>query len=232
VNRLPYADQVIVLGDSATNIEACSLSELLLRGNTYLSSLDPAEPKWESQSQENIALSSDEESDQSANDVMITADRETLQSTEARMSSDFSLYKFYLGSVSLPTSVAFILMISVFVFCHSFPSTINPSYANLVSLTDDILDIWLKWWAEFNTLHPNRNIGKWLGVYVTLGILTIASLVAGSWYVVIELSAIQTLTRNKAGIHSHDTGIRPTLSFYFIEHSEEVGVEAVLSSRN
>jgi len=43
--------------------------------------------------------------------------------------------------------------------------------------------IWLKWWADSNTSHANKQNSKFLGVYAILEISAILSLLILVWWV-------------------------------------------------
>ena len=44
-----------------------------------------------------------------------------------------------------------------------------------------ILAVWVKWWSEANTVHPNQSVGMYIGVYVMLGVLGTLSACVAAW---------------------------------------------------
>ena len=51
----------------------------------------------------------------------------------------------------------------------------------LSHLDQDSAELWVKWWAEANERKPNGDLGKWLGVFVTLGVGMNVSILFGMW---------------------------------------------------
>lgn len=47
-------------------------------------------------------------------------------------------------------------------------------------------DLWLSWWSKANAESPNKDLGKYLGVYVALQISTLISVMLWVWYVASE----------------------------------------------
>ena len=45
-------------------------------------------------------------------------------------------------------------------------------------------EIWLKFWTEANTEHPNTNTGMYFGVYAALGVIALFFLGADIWCVI------------------------------------------------
>ncbi|KXH67726.1 ABC transporter [Colletotrichum salicis] len=115
------------------------------------------------------------------------------QADSARQLGDWGMYAFYARAVGWFSLSTFAGAMIVFAFCDSFP------------------DIWLKWWAESNEKRPNQDLGKWLGVYATLGVGSVASVLFGMWQLFIVII-------NKSGVYFHgvllDTTSRAPMSFH------------------
>lgn len=47
--------------------------------------------------------------------------------------------------------------------------------------TKRVIAVWLKWWSEANEAEPNANVGMYIGVYVSLGILGTLSACVFAW---------------------------------------------------
>ncbi|KAK5988781.1 ABC transporter gloK [Cladobotryum mycophilum] len=71
-----------------------------------------------------------------------------------RKTGDLKIYAYYAKIAGWWTILAYLLACAAFVFGVTFPS------------------IWLQWWTDANSKHPNERIGYWLGVYAALAIIT------------------------------------------------------------
>lgn len=94
------------------------------------------------------------------------------------------MYSFYAKSVGFYTLSIFFVAMIIFAFSNSFPSTsFLPllCYA-LLMFFFFFSDIWLNWWAEANARNPNGDLGKWLGVYIALGIGAVIATVVAFWW--------------------------------------------------
>jgi ATP-binding cassette subfamily C (CFTR/MRP) protein 1 len=49
-------------------------------------------------------------------------------------------------------------------------------------------DVWVKWWATYNEEHPNEKIGWYLGMYLFLAVLGLASLVVACWTLIMTMT--------------------------------------------
>lgn len=96
-----------------------------------------------------------------------------------RRLGDSAAYRFYISAMPGYAVLIFFTSFAVFSFCSYFPS------------------IWLKWWAEANAKHPNENLGKWLGVYVSLGVGAVGALSLAIKQVFINMIS-------NSGIYFHD----------------------------
>ena len=168
--RLPFADYIVVLGEDSRIAEQGTFSELSKRGG-FISSLDLPVAGWNGKSEE------------AALDLLMpignepaNADRpqlkEKVQDDEFeanKRTGDLSIYTYYAGSVGWFAVTIFVVAISCYVFCISFPQ------------------IWLGWWAEANARKPNGDLGYWLGIYAMLGVVGLASLVISCWQIIVKM---------------------------------------------
>lgn len=95
-----------------------------------------------------------------------------------RQSGDLSIYLYYIRSIGWLPTVIFLVAISGFVFCISFPSTVSVTPLQRLVLTD-MTDIWVKWWAISNEEDPDGRTGYYLGIYAMLGAVGMLSLIIG-----------------------------------------------------
>lgn len=109
-------------------------------------------------------------------DVMATA---KLQADAARQLGDPEVYKFYARSAGPVSLSIFVASMLGFAFCDSFPN------------------IWLKWWAEAEATAPAQDLGKWIGVYVALGVGAVITCLVGTWQLFI-------VTINRSGLYFHN----------------------------
>ncbi|WDK08975.1 ABC transporter [Colletotrichum graminicola] len=115
------------------------------------------------------------------------------QADATRQLGDWGMYSFYAKAAGWFSLTAFVSAMVVFAFCDSFP------------------DIWLKWWAESNETRPNKDLGRWLGVYAALGVGSVGSVLFGMWQLFIVII-------NRSGVYFHgvllDTTSRAPMSFH------------------
>lgn len=169
--RLPFADHIIVLDEKGQIAEQGSFSELNLGGG-HVSSLNLSQADWRIREQGQSTLDK----------LMVTASQDHLpalpptkeiiedEEFEAnKRTGDLSIYAFYAKSVGWFSVVTFMVAISAYVFCISFPQ------------------IWLGWWATANAREPNENLGYWLGIYALLGVAGLISLIVSCWQIIITM---------------------------------------------
>ncbi|KAL9585492.1 MAG: hypothetical protein Q9212_001498, partial [Teloschistes hypoglaucus] len=86
-----------------------------------------------------------------------------------KRTGDLSIYAYYARSVGWFSVITFIVAISTYVFCISFPQ------------------IWLGWWAASNARNDDQNLGYWLGIYALLGVIGLISLIISCWQIIITM---------------------------------------------
>ncbi|GFF96656.1 metal resistance protein YCF1 [Aspergillus udagawae] len=160
--RLPYADQIVVLDKLGHVSEQGSFKALDAAGG-YVSSFGLGLPEWKSK------IDRPSVTDLAQQKPLLPSKTDAIKEDPRRQSGDLSIYLYYIRSIGwLPTGI-FLVAISGFVFCISFPS------------------IWVKWWAISNGEDPNGRTGYYLGIYAMLGAVGMLSLIIGCWEMVINM---------------------------------------------
>ncbi|PIA92043.1 ABC transporter C family member 13 [Cercospora beticola] len=72
-----------------------------------------------------------------------------------RHKGDLRVWYYYVRMAGWPMTIVYLSACAVLVFGITFPS------------------IWLQWWTNANATSPNQNIGYWLGIFATLGVLAL-----------------------------------------------------------
>lgn len=121
--RLPYADHIICLDAKGKISEQGKFDELNATGG-YVSTFTLPPPDWDYRPEEEDLFNKP----QSYAYVPSNPNqREDLLEAEAsRRTGDTSIYLYYIGSIGWWPTVVFILAITGFIFCISFPSKIQP----------------------------------------------------------------------------------------------------------
>jgi len=161
--RLPYADHLIALAEDGKISEQGSFKDLSGAGG-YISSFNLPPPEWNY----HPTYSKSEIDKQKLNTVESSTTDEIIDDA-SRRNGDVSVYLYYVRAVGWIPTLIFVVAISAFVFCISFPT------------------IWVKWWAAANDLHPNGNLGYYLGIYAVLGVAAMISLIVSCWELIINM---------------------------------------------
>ena len=177
VRRVSYADHIIVLSRNGEIEEQGSLSQL------------SSDPERENQitGHSKDDSSKDESVPPSVGGPMAEIQLSAPADAINRRTGDTTVYKYYVTSVGVWNSIIFMLLCSSFVFALVFPQYL------------------VRWWTDENARHPNHNLGYYLGGYLGLGGLTIASLILACWHLVAHI-----MTR--ASTKFHDTLLETTLN--------------------
>jgi hypothetical protein len=126
----------------------------------YVSSFGLPSPEWHYEPEKTIN-SFDEKSN---GGILTTVEpAKAAEDDLSRRSGDVSVYLYYVNAVGWIPTLIFVVAISAFVFCMSFPS------------------IWVKWWATSNAEAPNEKLGYYLGIYGLLGGLAMICLIVSCW---------------------------------------------------
>ncbi|KAL8995121.1 MAG: hypothetical protein Q9169_005084 [Polycauliona sp. 2 TL-2023] len=173
--RLPYADHIIVLGATGQIEEQGSFAQLNANGG-HVSSLDLPPADWRTHHYGGSTLGLDHLLSSPSQDHMpsLPPTKEVIEDTESefeanKRTGDLTIYAFYARSVGVFAVVSFVVAISAYVFCISFPQ------------------IWLGWWAAANADSPNDNLGYWLGIYALLGVGGLISIICSCWQIIITM---------------------------------------------
>ncbi|KAK9802300.1 putative ABC transporter [Seiridium cardinale] len=80
-----------------------------------------------------------------------------------RKNGDWSVYNYYFASSGHMIIILFLIGIAVWVFCSEFPT------------------VWLDWWSEANAVEPNKDVGKYMGVYAFLCLFGVVAVAFSCW---------------------------------------------------
>jgi hypothetical protein len=117
--RLPYADHIISLGSDGRISEQGFFRELSSLGG-YISSFNLSSPEWTY----NPGYAEPPTSKQSLALPASIVPTQTTTDDATRRTGDVSVYLYYINAVGWLPSLVFVLAISSFVFCISFPGKI------------------------------------------------------------------------------------------------------------
>lgn len=124
-----------------------------------------------------------------------------------RRTGDLTVYKYYIETIGWGSWSIFVSLCCLYGFGSVFPrkyipsfpfylrydrsfSQTNSSHKKLSMKPTDmifLIEVWVKWWAEYNTSHPNEKIGFYLGIYGMIGGLTMLSLIFTTWHLIINM---------------------------------------------
>ncbi|KAL8774135.1 MAG: hypothetical protein Q9209_001243 [Squamulea sp. 1 TL-2023] len=198
--RLPYADHIIVLNDKGRIEEQGTFAELNANGG-YVSGLDLPSADWRTRNYGASTSSLDHLLPTASQDFIpsLPPTKEVLiEDAESefeanKRTGDLSIYAFYARSVGVWAVITFVVAMSGYVFCISFPQ------------------IWLGWWATANAKAPNDDLGYWLGIYALLGVAGLLSLIVSCWQIIITM-----VPQSGANFHWKllNTVLRAPMSFF------------------
>ncbi|OGM47599.1 ABC multidrug transporter [Aspergillus bombycis] len=162
VKRVPFADHIIVLGNEGLIAEQGSFKALDLAGG-YVSGFALGLPEQNN--------ASEKPSNSGKSDILVSS---VEQGEDSEVESpvaggDISIYMYYVKSIGWLPTLIFIIAITGFVFCISFPS------------------IWMNWWASSNEAEPGKHTGYYLGIYAMLGAVGMLCLIVGCWQMIITM---------------------------------------------
>lgn len=127
MKRLPYADHIIALDSNGTIAEQGDFEKLNHTGGYVASfSLPPAEWDYKQDEQEIADRAAAKPYVYKAYDP--DSALEEAAADASRQTGDVSIYLYYVRSVGWFPTIVFVVSMTVFVFCTSFPSSShNPS---------------------------------------------------------------------------------------------------------
>jgi ATP-binding cassette subfamily C (CFTR/MRP) protein 1 len=80
-----------------------------------------------------------------------------------RRTGEVAVYKYYLQSVGWKHGLGLLALKSLWAFTEAFPQ------------------VWLKWWAQTDSVHPGKDSSMYFGVYVALAILGVLMVFCSVW---------------------------------------------------
>ncbi|KAF2157808.1 ABC transporter [Myriangium duriaei CBS 260.36] len=179
--RAPQADKVIRLSAQGQIVESSIWGEIKDGDHDSDDDLDTSEPTPEPEVATRVvtkAVEVEEDPRQALQDhVPDPLELETSDAT--RRLGDSAMYVAYLRATGYFAMAGFMLGMIIYGFCGSFPA------------------VWLGWWAKDAALDPNKHLGKWLGVYVVLGVGAFVAAAIGARILLVIII-------NKTGIYFHD----------------------------
>lgn len=179
MKRVPYADHIVVLDTDGFISEQGSFKALDSAGG-YVSSFSLGSPEWKFEGKQGAIK-------EKLHVETSTVEAKQMEIDEHGSSGDLSIYLYYARSIGWFPTMIFIVAISGFVFCISFPSKYSklPIYAQ--KFLTFPLGLWVKLWASANEKEPGMHTAYYLGIYAMLGVVGMLSLMAGCWLVYICL---------------------------------------------
>ncbi|KAH8701117.1 putative ABC multidrug transporter [Talaromyces proteolyticus] len=165
--RLPYADHIIAMDEKGAIMEQGQFDVLAATGG-YVSSFNLPQADWNYTPDDRTYRRSGALLATPNNDKVIQTD-DDLEAEANRATGDFTIYRYYFSSVGWMGIIVFVICISGFVFCISFPS------------------IWVKWWAASNVQYPYEKTNYYLGMYVMLGVVAMITLCISCWQLIITM---------------------------------------------
>jgi ATP-binding cassette subfamily C (CFTR/MRP) protein 1 len=122
--RLPYADHVITLGGDGKVLEQGVFKDLNAEGG-YVASFGLPPPDWNHEPvHTNIIFHGKESVGNSPSQIT--------EDDASRRTGDVAIYLYYVRAVGWIPTLVFVIAISAFVFCLSFPSTISQFYLRAI----------------------------------------------------------------------------------------------------
>ncbi|KAF2276608.1 uncharacterized protein EI97DRAFT_377023 [Westerdykella ornata] len=163
--RLPYCDNIVVLGSNGSIVEQGSYDKLNRAGG-YVSSFDLPPPDWDFVPEKHIYEAPPKYTEQATTEKVTEDD---IMAEANRRTGDAAIYLYYIRSVGWIPTLIFVVSITIFIFGQLFPTW------------------WVKEWAAFNADHPNQKLGLYLGVYGMLGGVALLFLVVSCWQLIITM---------------------------------------------
>jgi ATP-binding cassette subfamily C (CFTR/MRP) protein 1 len=96
-----------------------------------------------------------------------------------RKTGDMAVYKYYFKSIGWASIFGFIGTSAIFAFATYFPRKEEVFHKIFLWILIPCLEIWLEWWTEANGGH----IGKYISVYIVLGVGAILFRGLSIWFV-------------------------------------------------
>lgn len=156
VNLLPLSDRVIVLKDGVVAEQGDFTSLDNIGG--YVASL---EKHNDSEPESSDEAGSGEAPTQAGQDhearPKTAKPSQAEPEDERRQRGDFKVYGFFLKAIGMPFAIGLLVSEIAWAFLSTFST------------------VWLNFWSEANSEHPNQRIGYYLGVYAALQVLSVVA---------------------------------------------------------
>ncbi|OCL12604.1 P-loop containing nucleoside triphosphate hydrolase protein [Glonium stellatum] len=159
VHRLSQADYIIALDQDGTITEQGTFDELYhLDG--YVNSLSLTGRSIYRQDNERALKGF------KASLVSLKAPNSIEDETAA---GDLTIYQYYIQTFGWKRWMIFTFFCSLYGFGTAFPN------------------VWIKWWAQHNSEHPNTRIVYYLSIYTFLSVLGLSALILACWVLIIKM---------------------------------------------
>jgi ATP-binding cassette subfamily C (CFTR/MRP) protein 1 len=119
--RLPFADYIVALDGNGRISEHGSFTELNATGG-YVSSFTLPPPEWDYRPEQNGLSAGTPVSHYVYCAPVPDATAQAAEADSSRRTGDVSIYLYYVSSVGWIPTIIFIVTITSFVFCITFPS--------------------------------------------------------------------------------------------------------------
>lgn len=106
---------------------------------------------------------------------------EGLKANETRRTGDLRVYRYYIHVAGKWRVLLYLLLCAGCVFGLTFPCKSLVHGDSQHMLTPAAL--WLQWWTNANAVHPNANLGYWLGIYGGVSLFAVLACLASDWSV-------------------------------------------------
>lgn len=116
--RVPYADHIISLGNDGNATEQGNFQHLNANEG-YVSSFNLSPPEWDYEPRYTDKEYHNEK-------MVATLSSQVIEDDSSRRTGDVAVYLYYVNAVGWIPTLIFVIAISAFVFCLSFPSNISP----------------------------------------------------------------------------------------------------------
>ncbi|KAI0128261.1 P-loop containing nucleoside triphosphate hydrolase protein [Xylariales sp. AK1849] len=118
---------------------------------------------------------------------------EAISELDGRRNGNWSVYTYYCRSAGLLSMIAWAVSLLLGAVCNG------------------VSTIWIEKWTEANQIHPNQQLGYYLGVYVMFVILTNISMASELWF-----SFMRIISNTALKLHSDllKTTLGAPISFY------------------
>ncbi|EFX06313.1 ABC multidrug transporter [Grosmannia clavigera kw1407] len=94
----------------------------------------------------------------------------TAEHTDVRRKNcELSIYTYYLRSSGYVAVALYAASMIFWIFCTEFST------------------VWVSWWSAANDLHPNRNLGLYMGIYAMVGVVGTAAACCAAWFAYISI---------------------------------------------